>query len=153
MVRFLVVLAVVAVASCSSARDEVSIVDPNPSREDEVREFIWENEQRWEEGDVEWLVERMHPVTFRFWTPQECSETLSFKRPFDDETLQDLGEVTYFPEFYIDYGEGRRADLAEVYRTEVFELGPEGSEESMVTVAFVGEDPKWFGNCDIPPVP
>jgi len=143
-------LVVAVLVGCSSSETGASDLDPDPSREAEVVDFIWEYEERRMEGDLDWLVAHLHPGTFDFWTPAECRETLAFKEPFQ-KPLQELRDSTYVAAFYFDYGEGRRGDYTDLYRVATTEIGPEGDEDGVFTVAFFEGEPKWFGNCDTPP--
>ena len=149
-IRTLLFLVIAAVAGCSSSQTEFVDVDPDPSRQTEVIGFIWEYEARVAEGDFEWLVDAMPPGTFEFWTPEECKETLVAKWQLQ-RPIQELGDSTYFSGFSFDYGQGRRGDYTDLYRTDVTRLAPDGVEDGVFTVSFFEGEPKWFGNCDLPP--
>ena len=135
---------------CSASQQALELVDPDPTRESVVIDFIQEWDAARANGDVDLWVDRMHPGTFEHWSPEECRETLEYKERNPDVSIVDFGAMTYYSEFYFDDGDDRVNDFTDLYRVEIVERSEGIAEDSMFTVAFVDGEPTWFGNCDLP---
>lgn len=150
MIRDCVVALAIAVLCAACTDDQAAFdVDPDPTREAIVREFVFEHQEASTAGDFDWLVARMHPGTFDYWSEATCRETLEFKHPFPG-SVQEILAMEYYSDFYFDFGGERRLNFTDLYWVSVIEDSDDGLRDRFFTVAFVEGEPKWFGNCDLP---
>lgn len=138
-------LVMLLVPACRDDGTEAAAVDDGVDREQEVRDFVGELNSAVAEPDIDFLVERLHPMTFEFWGADECRAAYEALVSSGDTPPVEVREITYVGEWIVDFGEGRTIANDEAYSVT--------HQSGNMTVAFVDAVPHYFQNCGASPSP
>ncbi len=112
-------------------------------QKDAARRLIEGLDQARAASDVEFLVDTLHPVTFDYWSLEDCRRALS--RFLGERLVESVDGADSIGDGEIDYGQGRVGGYEDGYAVRYRNVA---GAEVTARVAFVDDEPRWFTNCD-----